>query len=52
MEIVFSVLENLKAEGMTVGIITHVEEIKNRVTRKLMVYPAQVGISGTIVKEI
>lgn len=52
LEIVFSVLENLKAEGMTVGIITHVEEIKNRVTRKLMVYPAQVGISGTIVKEI
>ena len=52
LEIVFSVLENLKAEGMTVGIITHVEEIKNRVARKLMVYPAQVGISGTIVKEI
>ena len=37
---------------MTVGIITHVEEIKNRVTRKLMVTPAKVGISGTIVKEI
>ena len=52
LEIVFSVLENLKAEGMTVGIITHVEEIKNRVARKLMVYPAQVGISGTVVKEI
>ena len=52
LEIVFSVLENLKVEGMTVGIITHVEEIKNRVARKLMVYPAQVGISGTIVKEI
>ena len=52
LEIVFSVLENLKSEGMTVGIITHVEEIKNRVARKLMVYPAQVGISGTIVKEI
>ena len=52
LEIVFSVLENLKAEGMTVGIITHVEEIKNRVARKLMVYPARVGISGTIVKEI
>lgn len=52
LEIVFSVLENLKSEGMTVGIITHVEEIKNRVARKLMVYPAQVGISGTVVKEI
>lgn len=52
LEIVFSVLENLRAEGMTVGIITHVEEIKNRVTRKLMVTPAKVGISGTIVKEI
>ncbi len=25
---------------------------KNRVARKLMVYPAQVGISGTVVKEI
>ena len=42
----------LEAEGMTVGIITHVEEIKNRVARKLMVYPAQVGISGTVEKEI
>ena len=52
LEIVFSVLKNLKSEGMTVGIITHVEEIKNRVARKLMVYPAQVGISGTVVKEI
>ena len=52
LEIVFGVLENLRAEGMTVGIITHVEEIKNRVARKLMVYPAQIGISGTIVKEI
>ena len=52
LEIVFGVLENLRAEGMTVGIITHVEEIKNRVARRLMVYPAQIGISGTIVKEI
>lgn len=52
LEIVFSVLENLKSEGMTVGIITHVEEIKNRVTRKLIVTPARVGESGTLVKEI
>uniref|UniRef100_UPI00261CEC13 SbcC/MukB-like Walker B domain-containing protein n=1 Tax=Fusobacterium sp. TaxID=68766 RepID=UPI00261CEC13 len=52
LEIVFGVLENLRADGMTVGIITHVEEIKNRVARRLMVYPAQIGISGTIVKEI
>lgn len=52
LEIVFTVLENLRSEGMTVGIITHVEEIKNRVVRKLLVTPAQVGVSGTIVKEI
>lgn len=52
LEIVFSVLENLKAEGMTVGIITHVEEIKNRVARKLIVTPAKVGEAGTIVREI
>ena len=52
LEIVFGVLENLRAEGMTVGIITHVEEIKNRVARKLLVTPAKIGESGTVVKEI
>ena len=52
LEIVFGVLENLKSEGMTVGIITHVEEIKNRVARKLLVTPAKIGESGTVVKEI
>ena len=52
LELVFSVLENLKAEGMTVGIITHVEEIKNRIARKLLVTPAKIGESGTIVREI
>lgn len=52
LEIVFGVLENLRAEGMTVGIITHVEEIKNRVVRKLLVTPAKIGELGTVVKEI
>lgn len=52
LEIVFTVLENLKSYGMTVGIITHVEEIKNRVPRKLIVTPAKIGVSGTLVKEI
>lgn len=52
LELVFSVLENLRAEGMTVGIITHVEEIKNRIARKLMVTPAKIGESGTLVREI
>ena len=52
LEIIFNVLENLKSHGMTVGIITHVEEIKNKIPRKLIVTPAKIGISGTTVKEI
>jgi exonuclease SbcC len=33
-----------------VGIISHVEEIKNRVPVKLIVYPAVQGVGGTRVE--
>lgn len=46
-------LETLKnQEKLKVGIITHVEDIKERVPRKLEVYAAVPGESGTVVKMV
>lgn len=45
-----SSLEKLHSEKLSVGIISHVEEIKNRVPVKLIVEPAVSGIRGTNVK--
>jgi exonuclease SbcC len=40
-------LEELQDDDLAVGIISHVEELKNRVPVKLLVEPAEPGISGT-----
>jgi exonuclease SbcC len=47
LEIVIAALEKLHSEKLSVGIISHVEELKHRIPRKLIVSPAQPGISGT-----
>ena len=50
---VITSLETLKnQEKLKVGIITHVEDIKERVPRKLEVYAAVPGESGTVVKMV
>ncbi len=50
LDIVMNSLEKLQNENLSVGIISHVEELKNRVPVKLLVEPAQPGIRGTKVR--
>lgn len=50
LEVVMSSLERLHSDKLCVGIISHVEELKNRVPVKLIVSPAQQGGEGSKVK--
>ncbi|ERI94822.1 RecF/RecN/SMC protein [Clostridiales bacterium oral taxon 876 str. F0540] len=50
LEIVISSLERLHSDRLSVGIISHVEELKNRVPVKLIVEPALPGQGGSKVK--
>ncbi len=47
LDIVMSSLERLYKEELSVGIISHVEELKNRVPVKLIVIPPVAGVRGT-----
>ncbi|RKD26557.1 exonuclease SbcC [Caminicella sporogenes DSM 14501] len=47
LDTVMTSLEKLYEEKLAVGIISHVEELKNRVPVKLIVTPAQSGLHGT-----
>ncbi|MEE1073301.1 MAG: AAA family ATPase [Cellulosilyticum sp.] len=50
LEVVMSSLERLHHDRLKVGIISHVEAIKNRVPVKLILTPAEAGNGGTKVK--
>ena len=50
LEIVMNSLEKLHSSTLSVGIISHVEEVKNRVPIKLIVTPAEQGQGGSKVK--
>lgn len=50
LEVVMNSLEDLHHEHLSVGIISHVEELKNRVPVKLMVRSARPGICGSSVE--
>ncbi|MGM8288813.1 AAA family ATPase [Clostridium perfringens] len=50
LDVVMSSLERLHHERLSVGIISHVESIKNRVPFKLILTPAEAGIGGSKVK--
>lgn len=49
LDAVMDSLEKLSTEKINVGIITHVEEIKNRIQSKIIVEPPD-GIDGTKIK--
>lgn len=49
LETVLDSLEKLRKENLTVGLITHVEELKNRIENRLTVIPAEQGVHGTMV---
>ena len=50
LEVVVSSLERIHNEKLKVGIISHVEAIKNRVPVKLVITPAECGKGGSKVK--
>lgn len=49
LETVIDALENLRSEKLVVGVISHVEELKQRVPRRLIVTQAVPGVSGSTV---
>ena len=50
LEVVMSSLERIHNDKLKVGIISHVESIKNRVPVKLMLSPAEAGKGGSKVR--
>ena len=50
LEVVMSSLEKIHNDKLRVGIISHVESIKNRVPVKLLITPAEAGMGGSKVK--
>lgn len=50
LETVMNILEKLHLQNLTIGIISHVPELKNRLARRLVVTPAEAGGVGSTVK--
>lgn len=50
LDVVMSSLERINSDKLKIGIISHVESIKNRVPVKLMLTPAESGVGGSKVK--
>lgn len=50
LEVVMGSLEKIHNDKLKVGIISHVEAIKNRVPVKLLLTPAEAGMGGTKVR--
>ena len=50
LETVMNILEKLHLQNLTIGIISHVPELKNRLARRLVVTPAEAGGAGSTVK--
>ena len=50
LDVVMTSLEKLHSDKLSVGIISHVEELKNRVPVKLLLSPAKQGKGGSKIK--
>ena len=50
LDVVMSTLENLRMERMTIGVISHVPELRQRMQRRLVVEPAEPAGRGTRVR--
>ncbi len=50
LETVMNTLEKLHLQNLTIGIISHVPELKNRLSRRLVLTPAEAGGVGSQVK--
>ncbi|KGK91192.1 ATPase [Desulfosporosinus sp. HMP52] len=50
LESVMNILEKLHLQSLTIGIISHVPELKNRLSRRLVLTPAEAGGVGSRVR--
>lgn len=50
LDIVMDSLERIREKNLSVGLISHVEALKDRVPVKLVIEPAEPGISGSVIK--
>jgi exonuclease SbcC len=50
LEVVMDSLERLRQENLTIGVISHVPELRNRLSRRLIVTPATAGGAGSRVR--
>jgi len=50
LETVMNTLEKLRLQNLSIGIISHVPELKNRLSRRLVLTPAEAGGAGSKVK--
>lgn len=50
LEVVMESLENIRTKRRSVGVITHVEEIKNQIPVRLLVEPARMGEGGSKIR--
>ncbi|SDH55507.1 AAA family ATPase [Desulfosporosinus hippei] len=50
LETVMNILEKLHLQSLNIGIISHVPELKNRLSRRLVLTPAEAGGVGSKVK--
>ncbi|MCL6589480.1 MAG: AAA family ATPase [Firmicutes bacterium] len=50
LEVVMDSLEKLQRESLTIGVISHVPELRNRISRRLIVTPASLNGGGSKVK--
>ncbi|MBP1079567.1 exonuclease subunit SbcC [Bacillus capparidis] len=49
LDTVISALEKLQSDNLSVGVISHVQELRERLHRKLVVHPSEPGGKGTAV---
>ncbi|MHB1654241.1 MAG: SbcC/MukB-like Walker B domain-containing protein [Desulfitobacteriaceae bacterium] len=50
LEVVMGTLEKLHLQNLTIGIISHVPELRNRLARRIIVTPAEPGGAGSKIK--
>ncbi|NPC92128.1 SMC family ATPase [Bacillus sp. WMMC1349] len=49
LDTVITALENLQSDDLSVGVISHVQELRARLAKKLIVHPAESSGKGTVV---
>jgi len=50
LDTVMNTLENLRSDKINIGVISHVESLKGRISSKLLVTPLVQGVHGSVVK--